>query len=63
MLAFGWFHGYSVFLRASDAVVFLMKKFGHTIFAYIDDYIIVSSKEKVDKAFKQLSELLDYPSW
>ena len=36
-----------------------MKKLGHTIFAYIDDYIIVSSKEEADKAFSQLSDLLD----
>ena len=36
-----------------------MKKLGHTIFAYIDDYIIVSSKEEADKAFNQLSELLN----
>ena len=58
-LAFGWVHGCSAFQRASDAVVFLMKKLGHTIFAYIDDYIIISSEEEADRAFKQLSELLD----
>ena len=58
-LAFGWVHGCSDFQKMSDAVVFLMKKLGHTIFAYIDDYIIVSSREEANKAFKQLPELLD----
>ena len=59
VLPFGWVHGCSAFQRVSDAVVFLMKKLGHTIFAYIDDYIIVSSREEADRAFKQLSELFD----
>ena len=58
-LALGWVHGCSAFQRASDAVVFLMKKLDHPMFPYIDDYIIVSSKEEADRAFKQLSELLD----
>ena len=58
-LVFDWVHGCLGFQRASDAIVFLMKKLGHTIFAYIDDYIIVSPREEADRAFKQLSELLD----
>ena len=58
-LAFGWVHGCSAFQRASDAVVFLMKKLGHIIFAYIDDYIIVSTKGEGERAFIQLSELLE----
>ena len=58
VLAFAWVHGCSAFQRTSGTVVFQMKKLGRTIFAYIDDYIIVSSKEGADKAFNQLSELL-----
>ena len=58
-LAFGWVHGCFGISEGVQRRRFSNEKLGHTMFAYIDDYIIVSSKEEADRAFKQLSELLD----
>ena len=57
-IAFGWVHGSASFQLASDAVRFIMKKKGFDVFAYIDDFIIVSPKHKAHLAFHALHDLL-----
>ena len=38
-VAFGTRHGSQIFQRCSDAVRFIMRKMGHKIIGYIDDYV------------------------
>ena len=57
-VAFGWVHGSAAFQRVSDAVTFIMANVGVKMFAYIDDYIIVSSKASGDAHFRRLASLL-----
>ena len=58
VVAFGWVHGSAAFQRVSDAVTFIMANAGVKMFAYIDDYIIVSSKGSGDDHFQRLASLL-----
>ena len=57
-IAFAWVHGSASFQLAADAVRFIMKKKGFDVFAYIDDFIIVSPKHKAHVAFHALHDLL-----
>ena len=56
--AFGWVHGSGAFQMASDAIAFLMAKKGYKMFPYIDDYILVTHRDKADDAFQYLVHLL-----
>ena len=57
-VVFGWVHGSSAFQMMSDAVTYIMNIKNHHIWAYIDDYILVGSKEATEAAFHDLSSLL-----
>ena len=57
-VAFGWVHGSSVFQMISEAVIYIMKTKHHHMWAYIDDYILIGSKEATEAAFHGLSSLL-----
>ena len=57
-IAFGWVHGSASFQLVADAVRFIMKKKGFDVFAYIDDFMIVSPKHKAEQAFCTLYDLL-----
>ena len=56
--AFGWVHGSAAFQRCSDAVTFIMTRHKAKMFAYIDDYILVSPKATADAHFRRLASLL-----
>ena len=58
VVAFGWVHGSSAFQMTSDAVTYIMKTKNHHMLAYIDDYILIGSKEATQAAFLDLSALL-----
>ena len=58
VVAFGWVHGTSAFYMLSDAVTHLMAKRQYKIFAYIDDYVIVVTKDTANLAFQDLWNLL-----
>ena len=55
---FGFKHGSSIFQRISDAVRFIMKQEGHSIWNYIDDFLCVSLPSKIDHSYSRLQELL-----
>ena len=57
-VAFGWVHGSALFQRVSDAVTFILSKEGIRMFAYIDDYILVSPKVTAYHHFDTLASLL-----
>ena len=57
-VAFGWVHGSAAFQRVSDAVTFIMANAGVKMFAYIDDYIIISSRASGNVHFRRLVSLL-----
>ena len=57
-VAFGWTHGSSAFQMTSDAIVHIMSKENCKIFAYIDDYVIVSAENDAWRHFDKLSALL-----
>ena len=57
-ITFGWVHGSASFQLVADAVRFIMKQKGFDVFAYIDDFMIVSPKHKAEQAFVTLCDLL-----
>ena len=57
-VAFGWVHGSAAFQRVSDAVTFRLAKKGIKLFAYIDDYILISPKATADQQFAFLASLM-----
>ena len=57
-VTFGWVHGSVSFQRVSNAVAFILSKRGIKMFAYIDDYILVSPKATADHHFDSLAALL-----
>ena len=57
-VAFGWVHGSAAFQHFSDAVTFIMAQEGIKIFAYIDDYVMVSPKASSEAEFQCLASLL-----
>ena len=58
LVAFGWVHGSASFQHVSDAVTFLMAKSGAKMFAYIDDYILISPEKDAQRHFQRLASLL-----
>ena len=56
-VAFGWVHGTAAFQMTSDAVIHIMAKEKCHIFAYIDDFILVSEDNDADRHFQKLSAL------
>ena len=58
-LAFGFKHGSSMFQRLSDAVCFIMRQEGHSIWNYIDNFLCVSLPSKIGKTFIRLQKLLE----
>ena len=56
--AFGWVHGSAAFQLTSDAISDAMRHQGHYVFAYIDDYILVSTDELAHSHFEDLSDLI-----
>ena len=57
-VAFGWVYGSASFQRVNDAVTFLMAKSGAKMFAYIDDYILISPEKDAQRHFQCLASLL-----
>ena len=56
-LAFGWVHGSASFQMTSDAILHIMKRHDCKIFAYIDDFVIVSEKGNAMRHFQALFDL------
>ena len=57
-VTFVWVHGTSAFQMLSDAVTHIMAKRQHIIFAYINDYIIVATRNTANVVFHYLLNLL-----
>ena len=57
-VTFSWIHGSLAFQMTSDAISHIMQTRNYKIFAYIDDYIIVSSKAHTERALHELTALL-----
>ena len=57
-VAFGWAHGSAAFQRVSDAIVYIMRRHGYDLVAYIDDYIGVAPASSAESQFLFLSDLL-----
>ena len=55
---FGWVHGSAAFQLASDAISDAMRRKGHHVFAYIDDYILVSTEDLAQAHFEDLYDLI-----
>ena len=56
--AFGSRHGFQIFQRCSDAIRFIMKKMGHKIIGYIDDYVGFGVPSDAKASFDCLYDLL-----
>ena len=56
--AFGWVHGSAAFQLTSDAISDAMHRKGRHMFAYIDDYILVSTKDVAHSHFADLYDLI-----
>ena len=57
-VAFGWVHGSVSFQCVSDAITYIMSKSGAKMFAYIDDYILISLERQSEQHFQRLASLL-----
>ena len=57
-VAFSWVHRSTVFQCVSDAVTFIMARYGIRMFAYINDYILVSPRATADDHFRRLASTL-----
>ena len=57
-VAFGWVHGSATFQRLSDAIVYIMRRKGYDLVAYIDDYIGIAPAEVAHSQFDFLSSIL-----
>ena len=58
LLPFGFKHGSSIFQRISDGVRFMMRKEGHQVWNYIDDFLCISLPSKINQSYVRLQELL-----
>ena len=56
--AFGWVHGSAAFQLTSDAISDAMRCQGRHVFAYIDDYILVSTEDLAQSDFGELHDLI-----
>ena len=52
--AFEWVHGSGAFQMTSDAIAYIMARQGYKMFPYIDDYILVTHRDKALDAFQCL---------
>ena len=57
-VAFSWAHGSAMFQRLSDAIVYIMRRKGYDLVAYIDDYIGIVPAKDAQSQFDFLSSLL-----
>ena len=57
IVAFGWVHSSAAFQMTSDAVIHIMAKEKCQIFAYINDFILVSQETDTDCHFDKRSAL------
>ena len=57
-VSFGWVHWSVAFQHVSDSVTFIMAQNGIKMFAYIDNYIMVSPRASSDTEFQCLASLL-----
>ena len=55
---FGWVHESGAFQMASDAIAYIMALQGYKMFPYIDDYILVTHRDRTIAAFRRLVHLL-----
>ena len=58
LAAFGWAHGSAAFHLMSDAISDAMRRQGRHVFAYIDDYILVSTEDVAHSHFDDLYDLI-----
>ena len=58
-VAFDWVHGSASFQMTSDAILHVMRKENCAIFAYIDNFVIVSHRDDAEHHFEKLSSLFD----
>ena len=58
--AFGWIHGSASFQMTSDTILYIMRKENFGIFAYIDDFIMISPENDAHSQFKKLFDFLSY---
>ena len=57
-LPFRFKHRSSIFQKISDSVRFIMKKEGHQVWNYIDDFLCISLPSKINETYVRLQELL-----
>ena len=55
--AFWWMYGSAPYHLVSNTIAHFMHIAGHKMFPYIDNYILVTSEEQADRAFKNLGLL------
>ena len=58
--ALGWVHRRAAFQLASDSISDTIRRGGHHVFAYMDDYILVSPADQTYSQFAELSALVTY---
>ena len=56
-VAFSWTHVSAAFQRISDAIVFMVRHLGVKMFAYINDYIIVTPQARAESIFQHICDL------
>ena len=57
-VVFGRVHGSCTFQMMSDTITYVMAQHGYKIFPYIDDYTVVTHKDRADDALQYLAHLL-----
>ena len=55
--AFGWIYGTASFQMASDAILYIMRQETCALFAYIDDFIMVSTENDAEHHFQKIFNL------
>ena len=55
---FGMRHGMQIFQRVSDAVRYMMRRRGHTVLNYVDDFLGVGASRVARHSFDALQELM-----
>ena len=58
--AFGFLHGSGIYQACSDFITFILAQFGHTVFGYLDDYILVGKRSDIHEGFQLLYHLIEY---
>ena len=56
-VAFGWVHSSAAFQMSSDAIIHIMTKENCQLFAYNDDFILMSQENETDHHFERLSAM------